>query len=324
MNFRAPHHEGEHHEARQRHAGHRGQRRQPRPARRGRRFRRLLHGRCRTSRLGPAAQISRARAAPRALPRRQAGHGEARQHQHHEHDEPHAEGGGGQQKPHESRAAHGKGAPQKRLAQVVGGHVAAPQHRQLHGARRQQKTRKSPHSPRAHARQRRRGYEQAVARKISGHAGHHPAAAQEPLGATPPRGQRGERAQYECGEKHRVREGRHERGHVEDAGLEEQMVRRVDGNGGQKRYERERLESEVFGKRQPVPSLACRGFVGHQYSETFRSCHGVTEPSFWPCGADLRFISISPISARALSGKSPKLTIPRGPLAVPSWAPAPH
>ena len=43
-----------------------------------------------------------------------------------------------------------------------------------------------------------------------------------------------------------------------------------------------------------------------------------------PCGADLRFISISPISARALSGKSPKLTIPRGPLAVPSWAPAPH
>lgn len=102
------------------------------------------------------------------------------------------------------------------------------------------------------------------------------------------------------------------------------MVRRVDGNGGQKRYERERLEPEVFGKRQPVPSLACRGFVGHQYSETFRSCHGVTEPSFWPCGADLRFISISPISARALSGKSPKLTIPRGPLAVPSWAPAPH
>ena len=81
-------------------------------------------------------------------------------------------------------------------------------------------------------------------------------------------------------------------------------------------------EPEVLGKRQPVPSLACRGFVGHQYQRNFpHSCHGVTVDE--PC-PDLRFISISPISARALSGKSPKLTIPRGPLAVPSWAPAPH
>ena len=90
-----PHHEGEHHEARQRHAGHRGHARQPRPARGGREHSAASGADdAAPVRLGPAALISRARrpGGGAATPPGRAR--EARQRdEHREHDEPHGEGG---------------------------------------------------------------------------------------------------------------------------------------------------------------------------------------------------------------------------------------